>query len=145
MTQMTHFESHREPLTTTLARTITLALIAGAIASRWWGLSRFPVAVIAAMWPSFGGHWVEMWYLDWLRPRISANRGVQIIARLITWFTAGILFVGLMEATVKTLAHPAPSFRMPFWIAGLGFIAIELFVHLGLETRGRASFYNARA
>jgi len=142
---MTNFEAHREPLTTTLARTIGLAVIAGAIASRWWGVSRFPVAVIAALWPSFGGHWVELWFLDWLRPRISPSRGVQIAARLATWFVGGIVLFALMGLTVRALAHPAPAFRLPFWIAGLGFVAIELFVHLGLQTRGRASFFNARS
>ena len=142
---MTDFATHREPLTTTLARTIGLALIAGAIASRWWGFSHFPVAAIAALWPSFGGHWVELWFLDWLRPRISPRREVQVAARLATWFVAGVVFLMLMDLTIRTLAHPAPPLRMPLWIAGLGFIAIELFVHLGLQTRGRPSFYNARS
>jgi hypothetical protein len=74
---------------TTLTRTVTIALVAGTIVSRWLGWSRWPLAVLLMLWPSFGGHWVELWFLNWLRPRIPAARGAQVAARVATWFAGG--------------------------------------------------------
>ena len=34
------------------------------------------------LWPSLGGHWVELWFLNWLRPRLPVARGAQIVTRL---------------------------------------------------------------
>src|SRR5471030_2522361 len=88
------WQPYREPLRTTLLRTILIAVVAGAVLAHWSGRSRWPIkwplATLVMLWPSFGGHWVELWYLNWLRPRIAAARPVQIIARLAVWFVGGV-------------------------------------------------------
>ena len=140
-----HWQPFREPLRATLRRTVLIAMIAGAVAARFsGGLARWPVLTLLMLWPSFGGHWVEVWFLNWLRPRISVARGVQMASRVAVWFVGG---VGLAIGMVLTAAA-LPGFGMrhwpAWWIGGLAFIAIELIVHLVLQLRGNPSFYDGR-
>ena len=84
------WQPYREPLRVTLVRTVTIALVVGAVLTRWWGgWARWPVATIVVLWPSFGGHWVDLWFLNWLRPRLSVTRAVQVVARVAVWFAGG--------------------------------------------------------
>jgi hypothetical protein len=126
-------------------RTISIAAIAGAVAARFsggWG--RWPMISLLMLWPSFGGHWVEILFLNWLRPRIPAGRGVQIAARVLVWFIGGTGLAIFMVLTAMAL----PGFRTrhwhAWWIGGLGFIGIELVAHLVLQFRGRPNLYNGR-
>jgi hypothetical protein len=70
--------------------------------------------------------------------------GVQGAARLAVWFVGGIGLAIGMRLTAMALG----SFRMArwpaWWIAGFGFIGIELVAHPALQLRGRPSFYNGR-
>jgi hypothetical protein len=139
------WQPYREPLRATLVRTGTIALVVGTVLARpWRGLSCWPTATLLVLWPSFGGHWVEVWFLNWLRPRLPSARAVQIGARIAVWFIGGI---GLtLGANLTTMA--LPGFRpLPWsacWLGGLAFISIELVVHLALQLRGRPNFYNGR-
>src|SRR5947208_1413193 len=92
----------REPVRNTLARTVGLALIIGSVIA-WTSHGRlsWPVAVLVALWPALGGHFVELWFLNVLRPRLSASRGVQVSARVITWAVAGVVMLVAMRATAS--------------------------------------------
>jgi hypothetical protein len=134
----------REPLRVTLTRTIGIALIAGAaLASRSGGLALWPVMSVVMLWPSLGGHYVELAYLDVVRPRLSATRTVQTLARIAVWFVGGALMVVGMHFTAILLHAPRPLPTSAWWIGGFVFIGIELVVHLALHMRGRSSFFNA--
>ena len=139
------WQPHREPLRQTLIRTGTIALIAGGVMARpWGGVGRWPMATLLMLWPSFGGHWVDLWFLNWLRPRLSAARSVQVVARLATWFIGGAVLALGMRLTAETLAAIRPMNWPAWWLGGLAFIGIELVVHAVLRLRGRPSFFNAR-
>lgn len=139
---------HRESLRTTLTRTIPIAVVAGtALAAwstsfarpiRWW------IAVILALWVSLGGHWVEVWYLDWLRPRLPAAPAVQLVARLGTWFLGGCGLGVCMALTARVLGGVRPTHWPAWWLAGVAFIGVELLAHAVLQARGRPSFFNGR-
>jgi hypothetical protein len=144
----------REPLHQTLARTITIALVIGAVLARWpfgtagW-LTHWGIGTLLALWPSLGGHWVEVFFLNVLRPRLPAARIVQVAARLATWFIGGALLALAMKATAIALSAGAGLLaRLPAeqlaWIGGLCFIGIELVAHMALHLRGRGSFYDGR-
>jgi len=135
----------REPLRVTLTRTVGIALIAGAaVASRWGGLAWWPAASAVMLWPSLGGHYVELAYLDVVRPRLSASRAAQTLARIAVWFVGGALMVVGMHFTAILLRAPRPLPTSAWWIGGFVFIGIELVVHLALHARGRSSFYGER-
>jgi hypothetical protein len=133
-----------EPLRATLTRTIALALLFGAVlAQRWGRLSHWPIASLLMLWPTLGGHFIELWFLNWLRPRITESRGTQIAARLATWFVGGTV-LGLGMAATAILGNLRLTSWPPWWFGGVAFIGIELVAQLGLQMRGRPSFYNAR-
>lgn len=132
------WQPYREPLRATLLRTVLIALVVGVVVGRF----RFWLPWTAwALWPSFGGHWVEIFFLNWLRPRLPAERWVQIGARLVIWIVGGTVL--MMGARATGLAMGIPALRMPlWWLGGPIFIGVELFVHALFQLRGKPSFYN---
>src|SRR5271163_1938138 len=137
------WQSYREPLRVTVLRTGMLAIVVGAALARaWGGLARWPVATLLALWPSFGGHWVEIWFLNWLRPRLASARGLQAAARVGVWFIGGAVLAMGMRLTGIALAGLRPAHWPAWWLGGLAFIGIELVAHLVLQLRGRPSFYD---
>ena len=142
------WKPYREPLRATLARTILIAIVAGTVLAAWSTRSSHPlrwaVAVILVLWVSFGGHWLELWYLNWLRPRLPSAPTVQRVARVGTWFLGGCgLGVGML-LTARILGGVSPARRPAWWAAGVLFIGLELVVHLVLQARGRPSFFTGR-
>ena len=136
---------YQEPLLTTLKRTGTIALIAGAVLTRWFGgLAHWPAATLLMLWPSFGGHFVELLFLNFLRPRLPPAPAVQVAVRVVVWFIGGTALACGMGLTAMALAGFRPAHRPAWWLGGLAFIALELAVHLVLVLRGRPSFYNGR-
>jgi hypothetical protein len=143
------WQPYREPLSATLARTLAIALLLGAVLTRFWGggVGRWPMATLLMVWPSLGGHYVELWFLNWLRPRLSSVRNIQVGARIAVWFAGGIVLALGMTLTGNAAGYSLPAFRLSWWVAGLaglGFIAVELVAQLALLFRGRPSFYDGR-
>ena len=65
------WQPFQEPIRQTLFRTVVIAFVVGgaiAVSSRKW--SGWPPATPLVLGPSFGGHWVEVWFLNWLRPHL---------------------------------------------------------------------------
>jgi hypothetical protein len=128
-----------------MLRTGVIAIVVGAVLARFWGgLARWPLATVLVLWPSLGGHWVEIWFLNRLRPRLSIARASQVAARVGVWFVGGTGLAIGMGLTAMALAGLRPAHWPPWWVGGLSFIGIELVAHLVLQLRGRPSFYNGR-
>lgn len=141
---MTNWQPYHESPRVTLLRTVGIAVVAGAVLAHWWGLRLWPLATAIMLWPSLGGHWLELWFLNWLRPRIATTRSVQIVARLAVWFIGGLALGFAMHLTVIAFTG-RPIARWPaWWAAGLAFVGIELVAQAGLQFRGRPSFFNGR-
>ena len=139
------WQPHREPMHVTALRTVGIAVVAGsvlALASR--GRIAWPMAVLLVLWFSLGGHFVELWFLNWLRPRLPDARGTQIAARLATWFAGGVLLAFGMALSARVLTDARSARQPSWWIGGVAFIGLELVVHLLLHLRGRSSIYNGR-
>jgi hypothetical protein len=140
---MTKWQPYREPLRVTLVRTITIAVVvATVVATSSHDIPHWPALVVVMLWPSFGGHWIDLWYLNWLRPRLPAARSVQLAARLVVWFAGGVL-VGIGVRMTASGLFGRPRIGWLTWAtAGAAFILIELVAHAALQARGRPSFYN---
>jgi hypothetical protein len=106
---MTDWQPYREPLRTTLVRTVSIALLAGALVALWsGGLRRWPAMSLLMLWPAFGGHWVDLLFLNYLRPRPRVA--------WLTWAIAGVAFI-----TIELIAHAALHLRgRPSFYNGLG-------------------------
>jgi hypothetical protein len=135
----------KEPLRVTLARTGTIALVIGGVIARWFGgLAAWPMTTLLALWPSLGGHLVELLFLNALRPRLPVARDAQIAVRVAVWFIGGMAMALGMRMTAMALAGARFARWPAWWLAGLAFIGIELAVHLLLRLRGRPSFFDGR-
>jgi hypothetical protein len=108
------------------------------------GLAHWPVATLLVLWPALGGHWVEVGFLNHLRPRLPAARPLQAAARVAVWFVGGAALALGMGLTAIALTGHRPPHWPAGWLAGggLAFITIELVAHFALQLRGRPSFYN---
>jgi hypothetical protein len=161
MNDVLPFPPYREPLHQTLTRTLAIALVIGAALAQWpisgapragAGFpSRWGIATLLALWPSLGGHFVEIVFLNVLRPRLPAARASQVAARIATWFIGGALLTLAMKLTATTLPNNGAIGRLPnlptarlCLIGGLAFIPIELTAHLALLLRRRPSIYDGR-
>ena len=140
------WQPYREPLRATLARTVAIAVAVGAVlaATSHGGWRRWPLLTVLVLWISFGGHWVELAFLNGLRPRLGASRPVQVAARILVWFLGGSLLALGMCLTATALDALPPGRWPRWWWGGVAFIGIELVVHLVLQLWGRPSFYNGR-
>ena len=140
-----NWQPFREPLRSTLVRTVAIALILGAGLALWrGGLSRWPLASLLVFWYSFGGHWVEIAFLNGLRPHISPARVMQVAARVGMWFVGGVALGAGVVFTAKTLGGFPTAQQSAWWMGGLALIAVELVAHLPMQMRGQRCFYNGR-
>ena len=137
---------YREPLSATLRRNIAIAMVLGLVLARFWGggLARWPMTTLLSLWPSFGGHWVEIFFLNWLRPRLGADRAVQVIARIAVWFVGGIALATGMFATATALANYPREQWPAWWVGGVAFIGVELVAQAAIAFRGLPNFYDGR-
>jgi len=136
----------KEPISTTLARTGTIALIVGAIlAWRSHDLRQWPITSLMVFWPAFGGHWVEIVFLNYVRQRLPNARATQLGARLAVWFVGGVVLLAGMMLTAKLLDSGGRVHWPAWWIGGVGFIGIELIVHLVLLLWGKPNAFGGRA
>jgi len=131
----------QEPLRRTVARNVALAVGFGVV----FALQRhrlrllFPIAALA-LWFSLGGHYVELAFLNGLRPRFSQGRLTQAGLRLVVWFAGGAVLYVLMAASARIFSLEPPPLRM-WWYGGVLLIGVELAVHGLLAVRGRPNFY----
>jgi len=137
------FAVFHEPIRVTLTRTVGIATVAAAIAALWaGGFRHWPGLAVLMLWPAFGGHWVDVFFLNVLRPNLPPTPLVQRGARLATWFVAGVvLALGARLTAGLIFAHLSMGW-LTWPRAGLGFVGVELVTHAALHRRGRASFYD---
>src|SRR3954451_21809725 len=138
----TQWQPHHEPLATTVMRNATIALVVGAlVAWRSHNPAMWPVSTGLALWLTFGGHLLEVWYLNWLRPRLAPSRLGGVAARVIVWLVGGIaLGVGVVWS--MRLSRLTQWMRPSWWMFGVIFIGVELIAHAALALRRRPSFYD---
>jgi hypothetical protein len=109
------WRSYQEPFVTTLARTGSIAVAVGAlIAYRQGGLVDWPIATLLLLWPSLGGHWVELLFLNFPRPRLPVTRSVQIGVWILVWFIGGMGLAAGMKLTAVMLGEFRP-WHWPAW------------------------------
>jgi hypothetical protein len=139
------WQPYREPLRRTLIRTGAIALVVGAVLAGWWGgPGRWPFATLLVFWFSFGGHWVEVGFLNGLRPRLSSTPAVQVATRIGVWFVGGTALGLGVALTAMLLAGLRPERWPAWWLGGVALIAVELIAHTALQLRGQPSVYNGR-
>jgi hypothetical protein len=130
-----------EPLSRTFTRNFVIAAVATAVlALVRSGTFLAPSGLLLALWPSLGGHFVEIAFLDFVRQRLPRVRPVQAFVRLVWWVAGGALLGGAFIATAHALPIHAPPWGW-WWMGAPIFVGIELVVHAVLALRRWPSFY----
>jgi len=143
---ITTWHPFREPLRVTLARTLSIALIAGAaVALSTGSLRRWPALSLLMLWPAFGGHWIDLLFLNGLRPRLPHDGTLQRLGRIAVWFAGGIVLATGLQLTLWAVLKQPTLAWLTWSRAGALFVAIELVAHAVLHLRGRPSFYKGQA
>ena len=133
-----------EPFYRTLARNLAIAVVVATVfAFVRHDLSRFLPIVVLALWPSLGGHYIEVAFVNVLRDRIPQGDFAQAVSRLLVWFLGGVLLYCGMALSSRVLPLRPLPFGLCVW-GGLLFVGLELAVHLLLAVRSLDSFYNRR-
>src|SRR5437773_12429406 len=92
MPSSTSWPRFEEPFRRTLARTVALAAVVGAVLA----LQRhdlkllLPLAALA-LWFSLGGHYIALAFLNGLRARIPQGRLTEAVGPLLVWWSGGVL------------------------------------------------------
>jgi hypothetical protein len=140
---MDEWQPFREPLRVTLTRTLSIAIVAGAIVALTSGRLRlWPAVSLLMLWPAVGGHWIDLFFLNGIRPRLPKRRAIQLPARITVWFVGGIVLAVGVQLTARLLSADSRLTWLTWATAGAVFVAVELVAHAGLHLRGRPSFYN---
>ncbi len=63
---------------------------------------------------------------------------------MLVWFFGGVVLLFAVKLTALAIGPKRGIPWSAWWIGGVGFIAIELIAHLGLQLRGKDNFYNGR-
>ena len=84
---------------------------------------------------------MEVWFLNWLRPRIAPMAGVQTAARILVWFGGGSLIALGMRLTATAFGQWRLQW-LTWALGGAAFVGVELAIHLVMQFRGKPSFYN---
>jgi hypothetical protein len=144
MSGSTEWPRVEEPLGRTLRRTVCIALVVGAaFALRAHQVRLLVPMALIALWPSLGGHYVEIAFLNGLRPHLPRARTAQLAARVAVWLVAGVGFYLLMALSTRVL----PMRRLPWrwwWAGAPAFVVIELLAHVGLALRRAPSIYDGQ-
>jgi hypothetical protein len=135
-------QPYRESIWITVRRTFAIAVIVGGVIALASGRPRAWLLVAGlVLWPSFGGHWVEVFFLNWLRPRLPREHALQSVVRLAVWFVAGCALGVCVLFTMRLSSFPPITRTPPWWAAGVAFIGVELVAHFALSMRNRPSFF----
>jgi hypothetical protein len=133
-----------EPFGRTLARNLTIAAVAGlAFALQRADLTMLLPAAALALWFSLGGHYVELAFLNGIRPRVPDGRLTRALVRLLVWACGGVLLYAGAAATALALPIARPPLRL-WWLGSVLFIGLEIVVHATLAVRRRPNFYDGR-
>jgi hypothetical protein len=140
---MADWQPYNERLRVTLTRTLSIALVAGVLVAVWaHDLGRWPVFSLLILWPSLGGHWIDLLFLNGIRPHLPRSRTTQQVARIAMWFAGGVALAIGVRLTARLLSeHPRLGW-LTWAVAGAAFVVIELGAHAALHLRGRPSFYD---
>jgi hypothetical protein len=125
-----------EPFSRTVRRNLVIAVcVATGISVLRRDFSSFLPVLALALWPSLGGHYVEVAFVNHIRLHLPTASWAQMTVRLLVWFAGGVLLYLCMMVTTMLLSIRELPIRL-WWCGGLLFIALELVVHAVLAIRG---------
>jgi hypothetical protein len=142
-------EKNTESLIQTIIRTILTTTIIAVIIN--W-LHIFPsgekskLTLFEMIWSVvfcivFGGHWLELMFINYIKFAIPKNILLLYFIRIAYWFLCSIpLF--FMANLINNLFSRKTGHLGHWWTFGFFYIGIQLLMHAIMQIRFKKSFYN---
>jgi len=146
---MQHPEEITESFSYTLLRTMITAVILAIIL---YFLHLFPsggrskITNFEMIWSIafcilFVGHWFELVYINYIKFALPGNIVLLYLIRIGYWFIAAIPLVFAANLIYSLFSHKTGAL-ITWWVFGLCYIGIQLFMHALMHFRFGKSFYN---
>ena len=98
----------------------------------------FGVVWLAAFCIVFGGHWLELLFINEIKFKLPKNMLLIYFVRLGYWFICSIPLYILANWVVSFFSNKTK----PWWTFGFVYIGIQLLIHAIMHMRLKKSFYN---
>jgi len=142
-------EKFTESFTKTVIRTIITTTIIAIIL--YW-LHVFPtgdkskLSLFEMIWSIvfcivFGGHWLELLFINYIKFALPKNILLLYFIRIVYWFLCSVPLFFIADLVDNLFSHNTGHLGH-WWAFGFFYIAIELFMHAIMQIRSKKSFYN---
>jgi hypothetical protein len=89
----------------------------------------------------FGGHWLELLFINYLKFVLPKNILLLYFIRIAYWFLCSVPLFYIANLISNLFSHKTGQLGN-WWTFGFFYIGIQLFVHAVMHIRSRKSFYN---
>ena len=133
----------------TLARTLITTTI---IAVILFGLKVFPsggndkLNLFKMIWSAifcivFGGHWLELLFINHIKFALPKNSTILCLTRIIYWFLSAIPLFFTANFSLHLFSYHINLFNK-WWFFGVVYVGLELVMYAIMQLRLKKSFYN---
>jgi hypothetical protein len=142
-------EKNTEPFIQTVRRTIITTTIIAIIlylagifpASEINKLTVFCIIWSIAFCIVFGGHWLELLFINHIKFILPKNILSLYFIRIVFWFLCSVPLFILANLVSNLLSHKTAHLGH-WWTFGLLYICIQLLMYAIMHMRSKKSFYN---
>jgi len=142
-------EKNTERFVQTVIRTIVTTTIIAVIVIL---LHVFPsgerskLTIFAIIWSAvfcivFGGHWLELLFIDQIKFSLPKNILMLYFIRIAYWFLCSIPLFFMADLIIKLFSNNTAHLGH-WWTFGFFYIGIQLLMHAIMHIRFKKSFYN---
>ena len=96
---------------------------------------------MSCFWFTFGGYWIEILYINYLKFYLPRNLPLLYACRIVVWYGTAIVFLYLSESSYNFLMKQENSITIS-WTFGFIYIGIEMLIHGFIHYRIKKSFWN---
>ncbi len=138
-------ESFIQTVTRTIITTTIIALILS-LCKIFPSAGKTGLAVFGPIWAFvfcivFGGHWLELLFVNRIKFALPKNIFILYSVRICYWFLSSIPLFAL-ATWVNDLLSNRTSHLGRWWIFGFFYIGIQLVMYAIMQLRSKKSFYN---
>ena len=142
-------EKNTESFIQTIMRTIITATIIASILTLFGiipytgnsKLAAFGIMWLAVYCIVFGGHWLELFFINYVKFIIPGNILLLYSVRIFYWFFSAIPLFALANLAIN-LTSEKTMLMGKWWTLGLIYIGIQLIINAIMQLRMKKSFYN---
>lgn len=142
-------EKNTQPFTQTITGIIitttvitTILVLTGAFP--WYEKTK--LEIFGIIWAAvfcivFGGHWLELLFVNYLKFVLPQHIVFLYVIRIGYWFLSSIPLFFLARFVIQSLSNDQRQFGH-WWAFGFLYISIEMFMYGIMQVRTKKSFYN---